>query len=120
MRKYVLLFLAACAVAGLALGAFYLHSEQAADEIAVFLPSAENPFWIDVRRGVEDQSAKDGRSYSVTTYASGNLDAVSQVSQMKSVLARDSAKAVVVGLANNRAGASYSGVQQVSHPSGTY
>jgi ribose transport system substrate-binding protein len=85
------------------LGYSLLSSRNPSREIVVFLPSAENPFWMEVRRGVQDKANSLGSSYGVTILASGDLDAASQVSQLKSVLDRGRVDAIVIGVANNKA-----------------
>lgn len=72
-------------------------------QIYVFLPSAQNPFWIDVRSGVDAQAQEHRDHLDIVVITSGDLDAASQVEQLKSILARGSADAVVIGLANNQA-----------------
>lgn len=72
-------------------------------EIVVFLPSADNPFWIEVRRGVEDAATELGKDYKVTILSSGDLDAAAQVEQLSSVLSRGKVDAIAIAIANNRA-----------------
>ena len=103
MRRSVLAILALVAVAVVAVGAYIWVARSETKDIVVFLPSAENPFWIEVRRGVEEAAADLDENYAVTTMASGDLDAASQVQQLKSVLDRGAVDTIVIGVANNRA-----------------
>lgn len=91
--------LAALAVAGVLLFARPTSTER---EIVVFLPSAENPFWVDVRSGAVDGDVP-GDGIKIKTIASGDMDGANQVDQMKSVLDRGTVAAIVVGLADNSA-----------------
>jgi ABC-type sugar transport system substrate-binding protein len=93
-----------CVSVALFIGAT-LNTSYANDrkEIVVFLPSASNPFWIEVRAGAEEAASEHSDKYSVLTMASGDLDASSQVEQLENVLRRHIANAIVIGVANNRA-----------------
>lgn len=72
-------------------------------QIVVFLPSASNPFWIEVRHGIEEKAKQLGSGYNISIMASGDLDATSQLEQLKSILDRKAVDAIVIGVANNRA-----------------
>lgn len=103
MRKNYIAGILVAAIAVVAVGSFLWFGRNETREIVVFLPSADNPFWIEVRRGVESTAKQLGPDYSVSTMASGDLDAASQVEQLRSVLARKTVDAIVIGVANNRA-----------------
>lgn len=85
--------------------AFWLFrgADTAPDEektIHVFLPSSENPFWIDVRSGAE-AAGRENDSYQVRIQTSGEFDGAQQVEQLRSVLSRGNTDGIVIGLANN-------------------
>src|SRR6266851_3044528 len=96
-RVSIVLGLLAFAILGLG-GVDWAQTEGTTKEIVVFLPSAENPFWIEVRSGVGAEAAKLGGRYRVTTIATGDLDAASQIEQLNVVFDRRTANAVVIGL----------------------
>lgn len=78
-------------------------AQKTPKEIIVFLPSADNPFWIEVRRGVENTASDLGKDYKITILSSGDLDAASQVEQLSSILSRGKVDAIVIGIADNKA-----------------
>jgi len=100
--KFRYIGISALVVIVAAIGLVFFPSAAEKSEIAVFLPSAQNPFWIEVRRGAEENAAAKGGEVKLTIHASGDLDAATQVEQLKSVLSRGTAQAIVLGVANNR------------------
>src|SRR3954467_9750980 len=69
--------------------------------IVVLLPSRDNPFWVEVRNGIEEEKAALGSNYDVQIVTS-ELDAGDQVNQLRDALLRN-VDGVVVGIADSRA-----------------
>jgi ribose transport system substrate-binding protein len=68
----------------------------------VILPSPSNPFWIEVRRGVDHAATILGEKYSVEAQSSLDMDATSQVGLLNSYLSRSAVDALVLGPASDR------------------
>lgn len=103
MRKALLIMFLLCFSILGSWGAFMATASVAPKKIVVFLPSADNPFWIEVRRGIESLTTELGDSITLSILTSGDLDAASQIEQLTTVLSRKSADAIVIGIADNRA-----------------
>jgi ABC-type sugar transport system substrate-binding protein len=74
---------------------------QPQTKIVVILPSATNPFWIDVRKGAEEAAAELGEAYSVRVQASLDQDANSQVDLLNAFLSRKDVDVLVLGPASD-------------------
>ena len=72
-------------------------------QIYVFLPSVENPFWLDVRQGVEREAEKLGASFEVRIVTTASTDGSDQIDQMSTAIARGRVDAVVLAPTNDRA-----------------
>lgn len=72
-------------------------------QIYVFLPSVENPFWLDVRQGVEREAEKLGVSFEVRIVTTATTDGSDQIDQMSTAIARGRVDAVVLAPTNDRA-----------------
>lgn len=70
--------------------------------IVVLLPSRDNPFWAEIRKGVEAEKQQLGERYEVQIMASGEMDAADQVTQLRDALIRN-VDGVVIGIADSRA-----------------
>src|SRR5580700_540019 len=69
--------------------------------IVVILPSPSNPYWIEVRRGVDHASAELGDRYLVESQSSLDMDATSQVGLLNGYLSRNAVDALVLGPASD-------------------
>lgn len=90
----------------LAGGSFiYLRwSDQSREpRIAVVLPSSDNPFWIEVRRGVDDAKKQLEGKYRVAVAAAPGVNAQTQVDFLRGFLDRKEVDALVLGPASNSA-----------------
>ncbi|WP_247121658.1 sugar ABC transporter substrate-binding protein [Kordiimonas marina] len=79
------------------------HKGYEKKQLYVFLPSASNPFWIEVRKGVEAAAKDYSKKFDVRILTAGDMDAANQVEQLQTVLERGKVAAIVLGVANNRA-----------------
>ena len=77
--------------------------ETKKEQLYVFLPSADNPFWIEVRNGAETAAKDYSKQFDVRILTAGDMDAANQVEQLQSALERGKVTAIVLGVANNRA-----------------
>jgi ribose transport system substrate-binding protein len=75
----------------------------AAPKIAVVLPSSDNPFWIEVRRGAEDAQKELAEKYSVLIAAAPGMNAQTQVDFIRNFYDRDKVAALVLGPASGSA-----------------
>lgn len=71
-------------------------------KILVLLPSRDNPFWVEIRQGVEAQKKAQAGKYDIEILTSGEMDAADQVTQLRNALDRG-VNGVVVGIADSRA-----------------
>lgn len=74
---------------------------QTIPRIAVVLPSAVNPYWLEVRAGAEEAGAELGHQYEVKIEASQSMDAASQTGLLNSFLSRGDVDALVLGPASD-------------------
>lgn len=88
-----------------AIAAYALLSRSAPDkkQIYVFLPSVENPFWLDVREGVEREAKALGPAYDVRIVTTASTDGSDQIDQMSTAIARGQVDGVVLAPTNDRA-----------------
>jgi len=69
--------------------------------IVVVLPSAVNPYWLEVRAGAEEAAASLSSQYDVRVEASQSMDAASQTSLLNGFLTRGNVAALVLGPASD-------------------
>ncbi len=80
----------------------WLHGRHPAlPRIAVVLPSAVNPYWLEVRTGAEDAASQLRGQYDVRIEASQSMDAASQTSLLNGFLTRGNVDALVLGPASD-------------------
>ncbi len=71
-------------------------------KILVLLPSRDNPFWVEIRQGIETQQKARAGKYDIEILTSGEMDAADQVTQLRDALNRG-VDGVVIGIADSRA-----------------
>lgn len=71
-------------------------------KIVVLLPSKDNPFWAEIRQGIEAEKASHAGKYDIQIMSSGEMDAADQVTQLRDALIRN-VDGVVIGIADSRA-----------------
>lgn len=105
MSKRSLIIVLLVLLLGAAAIAVGVLSQRGASEkdIYVFIPTVENPFWLEVRGGVEAAAAEHSGEYRVTILEAGTTDAATQVEQMRNALERGSVRAIVLGPTNDSA-----------------
>lgn len=67
------------------------------------LPSSDNPFWIEVRRGAEDAQRDLAKKYTVSIAAAPGMNAQTQVDFIRNFYDRDKVDAIVLGPASGSA-----------------
>ncbi|MEQ1550285.1 sugar ABC transporter substrate-binding protein [Sphingorhabdus sp.] len=82
---------------------FISRSTTDKKQIYVFLPSVENPFWLDVREGVEREAKTLGPEYDVRIVTTASTDGSDQIDQMSTAIARGQVDGVVLAPTNDRA-----------------
>lgn len=92
-------------VIAVALAAYAFSSGSSAEkkQVYVFLPSVENPFWLDVREGVEREAKTLGPEYDVRIVTTASTDGSDQIDQMSTAIARGQVDGVVLAPTNDRA-----------------
>jgi len=75
--------------------------EKQPPRIVVILPSAINPYWIEVRRGAEEEANELGARAQVHIESSQSMDAADQTALLNSFLSRQLADALVLGPASD-------------------
>jgi ribose transport system substrate-binding protein len=69
--------------------------------IVVILPSPTNPYWVEVRKGVDDEAAILSDKYLVEAQSSLDMDATSQIDLLNSYLTHHDVDALVLGPASD-------------------
>jgi ABC-type sugar transport system substrate-binding protein len=72
-------------------------------QVYVFLPSVENPFWLDVREGVEREAKTLDDKYDVRIVTTASTDGSDQIDQMSTAIARGQVAGIVLAPTNDRA-----------------
>jgi ribose transport system substrate-binding protein len=80
-----------------------LSTVTAEPRIAVVLPSSDNPFWVEVRRGVEEAEKELAGKYKILIAAAPGLNAQTQVDFIRNFYDRDRVDALVLGPASGSA-----------------
>jgi ABC-type sugar transport system substrate-binding protein len=101
MKRSHIKWVGGIAVAALLLFVIWLMASSPHKRIVVLLPSRDNPFWVEIRSGIEEEKAALGSNYDVQIVTS-ELDAGDQVNQLRDALIRN-VDGVVVGIADSRA-----------------
>lgn len=87
--------------------AYHIYHRWTIDEkefrIAVVLPSSDNPFWVEVRRGVEEARSELAGKYKVAIAAAPGMNAQTQVDFIRSFYDRKDVDALVLGPASGTA-----------------
>ncbi|MFY9459774.1 MAG: sugar ABC transporter substrate-binding protein [Aquabacterium commune] len=78
-------------------------NDQGKKQIYVFLPSIENPFWLDVRDGVAREAAQLGDAFDVKIVTTASTDGSDQIDQMSTAIARGRVDGIVLAPTNDRA-----------------
>ncbi len=101
IKRFVPFFVLLVAI--IALGVyFYKRPGVEKSEVYAFIPAVDNPFWLDVRNGLEEEAAKNPE-FDVRILTANTTDAANQVEQLRGVLDRGRVDAIVFGPTNNRA-----------------
>lgn len=94
--------LVALAAAAIAIGVFSSR-EAPRQNVYVFIPTAENPFWLEVRRGIEAAAQEHAEESIVTILEAETTDGAAQVEQMRNALERGQVRAIVLAPTNDSA-----------------
>jgi ribose transport system substrate-binding protein len=100
-RKFWKVSLPLLLVAAITFFVWHRKSSVHPPRVVVILPSPSNPYWIEVRRGVEREAAILGDKFSVDPQSSLNMDAASQIDLLNSYLTHNAVDALVLGPASD-------------------
>jgi ribose transport system substrate-binding protein len=85
----------------LAVSWYYRTARHTLPRIVVVLPSAVNPYWLDVRAGAEEAASELRSEYTVQIEASQSMDAANQTALLNAFISRGDVKALVLGPASD-------------------
>lgn len=103
MRKWlpIVVIVLFCAIVAAAL--IFARPSEPRKQLVVFLPSIENPFWLDVRSGVELAAKEYADDYDIRILTTSTTEGADQVEQLRTTLDRGGVSGIVLAPTNDRA-----------------